>query len=109
LLKTKQGVAISLNQAITNEENVGFLDKKEILNTELKQLQEKLDEQSKTYQKYLDAKKAWEEKRQIIIGAEDKKGSITALKSQIKYIENQLSKDLEKVKESRKELTLELF
>jgi len=109
LLKTKQDQSITFNQAITNEENTGFLDKKEVLNKELLQLQEKLDEQSRAYQKFLDAKKAWEEKRKIIIGSEDKEGSITALKSQISYIEKLLIIDLNKVKEGRKALTIELF
>lgn len=109
LLKTKQDQSIAFNHAITNEEKTGFLDKKEALNKELLQLQEKLDEQSKAYQKFLDAKKTWEEKRQIIIGSEDKEGSITALQSQIIYIESQLNIDLNKVKENRKALTIELF
>ena len=109
LLKTKQDQSIALNQAITNEGKTGLLDKKEVLNKELQQLQEKLDEQSRAYQKFLDAKKAWEEKRRTIIGSEDKEGSITALQSQISYIEKQLTSDLDKVKDSRKTLTIELF
>ena len=109
LLKTKQDQSIALNQAITNEGKTGLLDKKEVLNKELQQLQEKLDEQSRAYQKFLDAKKAWEEKRRTIIGSEDKEGSITALRVQIIYIEKQLTSDLDKVKDSRKTLTIELF
>ncbi len=109
LLKTKQDQSITLNQSITNEGKTGFIDKKEILNRELQQLQETLDEQSRAYQKFLDVKKAWEEKQQLIIGSEDKEGSITALKNQISYIEGQLIIDLNKVKESRKNLTIELF
>ncbi|KPM47609.1 TrlF family AAA-like ATPase [Jiulongibacter sediminis] len=109
LLKTRQGQSIALNQAITNEGKTGFLDKKEAFNIELQQLQEKLDEQSRAYQKFLDTKKAWEEKRQTIIGSDDKEGSITALQSQISYIEKQLIIDLDKAKEIRKALTIELF
>ncbi len=109
LLKIKQGQSIAINQAITNEEKTGLLDKKELLNKELQQLQEMLDAQSRAYQKFLDTKKAWEEKRQIIIGSDDKEGSITALKSQINYIEIDLISDLDKAKESRKTLTIDLF
>jgi hypothetical protein len=109
LLRTKQQLSITLNQSISNDEKTGYLDKKEILNLELQQQQEKLDEQSRAYQKFLDANKAWEEKRQLIIGSDDKEGSITALKSQISYIEKELVVDLDKVKENRRVLTIELF
>ncbi|TYR31254.1 AAA family ATPase [Sphingobacterium phlebotomi] len=109
LLRSKQDQSIALNRSITNEEKTGFLDRREALDQELHHLQEKLDEQSRAYQKFLDAKKTWEEKRELIIGDEDKDGSIAALKAQISYIEDRLTADLDKAKESRKALTTELF
>lgn len=109
LLRGKQKASIELNQSISNDEKTGFLDKKESLSLELKKLQEKLDEQSKAYQKFLDEKKEWEEKRKKIIGNEEKEGTINAIKDQIKYIENELSNDLNNSMEIRKTLAKELF
>ena len=109
VLEERQNQSISFNESLTNENKNGFIDKKTALKKELKELQEKLDEQSKAYQKYLDIKKSWEEKRQVIIGAEDKEGSITALKSHLQYLDEKLSSDLNQATEDRKKLTRELF
>lgn len=109
LLKQKQERSITINNSITTDEKTGFIDKKEILNQELQQLQEKLDEQSRAYQKFLDNQKTWEEKRIQIIGDDEKEGSITALKNQVSYIENKLSGDLKIATENRKTITIELF
>lgn len=109
LLKRKQNRSISLNESLSNEEKTGFIDKKEVLAQDLKQLQEKLDEQSRLYQKYLDTKKSWEEKREQIIGNKEKEGSITSLKHQTAYIDEQLPVDLRESIGKRKNLTLQLF
>lgn len=109
VLQEKQNQSISFNKSLTNENMNGFIDKKTALKKELKELQEKLDEQSKAYQKYLDIKKSWDEKRQLIIGTEDKEGSISALKSHLQYIDEKLSSDINQATEDRKKLTRELF
>ncbi|MFW5887879.1 MAG: TrlF family AAA-like ATPase, partial [Bacteriovoracia bacterium] len=109
VLEERQNQSINLNESLTNESKNGFIDKKTALKKELRELQEKLDEQSKTYQKYLDIKKSWEEKRQLIIGTEDKEGSISALKSHLQYLDEKLSSDLNQATEDRKKLTRELF
>src|SRR5690606_4021681 len=109
VLEEKRNQSIGLNDSLTNDNENGFIDKKTLLKKELQELQEKLDEQSKAYQKYLDIKKSWEEKRQLIIGAEDKEGSITALKSHLEYLDEKLSFDLNQAAENRKKLTRELF
>jgi hypothetical protein len=109
LLKEKQDQSIELNQSISNDDKTGYLNKKESLQSELKTLQEKLDEQSKAYQKFLDEMRLWEEKHKKIIGDKEKDGTINALQHQIKYIEEQLSADLELQIQTRKDYTLELF
>lgn len=109
LLEEKQKQSITLNELITKENETGFLYKKEKIIKELKELQSKLDEQSKAYQKYLDALKQWEEKKKEINGDKDKEGSLIGLKTQVEFIEKQLPKDLANSIESRKELTRSLF
>ena len=109
LLKQKQERSIALNNSITNDNKTGLIDKNKILNQELQLLQEKLDEQTRAFQKFLDTQKAWREKRIQIIGDDEKKGSITALKKQVSYIENQLTDDLRNAIENRKTITIELF
>ncbi|MBC8489770.1 MAG: DNA repair protein [Bacteroidetes bacterium] len=109
VLNKKQSLSINLNQSIHNDKMTGFLDKKQILEKELKELQDKLDEQTKAFQKYLDAKKVWDEKRELIIGSEEKDGTITSLKKQITYIENELPDNLKLSYDKRKSLTIELF
>lgn len=109
LLKENQEHSIELNQSISNDDKTGFLNKKESLQLELKKLQEKLDEQSKVYQNFLDEMRLWEEKHKQIIGDKEKDGTINALKHQIKYIEEKLSANLEVQTQIRKNYTLELF
>lgn len=109
VLNKKQSLSINLNQSMHNNNMAGFLDKKQILEKELKELQDKLDEQTKAFQKYLDTKKVWDEKRELIIGSGDKDGTIIFLKKQITYIEEKLSDDLKQSKEKRQILTIELF
>lgn len=109
VLEEKQNRSIKLNDSLSNESKTGYFDKKAALTKELIGIQEKLDEQSKAYQKYLDAKKFWEEKRQLIVGAEDKEGSIVALKAHLQYLEKKLPHDLKLAIEERKKLTKLLF
>ncbi len=109
VLNKKRSLSISLNESIHNASKTGLMDKKQVIEKELKELQDKLDEQTKAYQKYIDVIKIWSEKRELIIGSEDKEGTIKSLEKQISYIENELSDDLKKSKERRKALTIELF
>ncbi len=109
VLNKKRSLSISLNESIHNDNKTGLMDKKQVIEKELQELQDKLDEQSKAYQKYIDAIKIWNEKRELIIGSEDKEGTIKSLEKQISYIEKELTGDLEKSKEKRKSLIIELF
>lgn len=109
VLREKQEQSIKINESITNDNKTGFIDKKNGLIQELNQLQEKLDEQSRAYQKYLDAIKDWEEKRKQIVGSADKDGTISAFIQQISYIEEKLPKDLKISIEERRKIILELF
>lgn len=94
VLEEKRMLSIQINESISNEQDIGFLDRKAVLTAELKTIQGKLDEQSQSYQRYLDSSKLWKEKRNYIIGDENIEGSISALENHIKYLDEGLSVDL---------------
>jgi predicted ATPase len=105
--KEKQAEEIQI--ALGNTDEKGLIFTKTLLLDEIKVLQEKLDEHSRKYQKYIDDLKLWEEKRISIIGSEDKDGTITFLKSQIEYLENKLSNEIDQHREQRIVIVKKLF
>lgn len=109
LIASKGREANLLQDAIGNLTEAGLLKDKSILLNEIKELQEKLDEHSKKYQIYISDLKIWEEKRNTLIGTNDKEGSINFLKAQIEYLENTLPSEIEQNKTERIDSVKKLF
>jgi hypothetical protein len=79
------------------------------LQKEIKELQLQLDDYSKKFQEYIDNLKIWDEKKLALTGDEQKEGTITFLKSQLAYLETELSKDIEHTYNTRLHLLESLF
>lgn len=109
LIASKGNEANLIQDALGNLTETGLLKDKSILLNEIKELQEKLDEYSKKYQIYISDLKIWEEKRNTLIGTNDKEGSINFLKAQIEYLENTLPSEIEQNKTERIDSVKKLF
>jgi predicted ATPase len=64
-----------------------YSQQKDILNT-IKELQDKLDEPNRKYQKFLSALEDWQKKRELLIGSVEDEGSIVHLRNKLKIIRN---------------------
>ncbi|WP_114748930.1 TrlF family AAA-like ATPase [Pleomorphovibrio marinus] len=98
-----------INYSLSNEDQNGFLERKADLTVELKGIQAKLDEQSQSYQRYLDSIKEWKEKQKLIIGEEGKEESISGLENHLKYLDEKISLDLTVAKTEREKQVTILF
>lgn len=108
-LSEKRKLSFEINNSLSNENGDGLLEKKADLTVELKEIQAKLDEQSQSYQRYLDSVKEWNERRQIIIGDERKENSISGLDSHLKFLDENLEVLLTESKSEREKQVKNLF
>jgi len=76
---------------------------------ELEDLQAKLDRPNKEYQKYLATKEERDKARQGIIGSEEKPDTIKYLEKRLKYIDEDLSHEIEVKYKDRLSLSEEIF
>jgi len=109
LIQEKNNQVNLIETALGKIDENGLLSQKEILFAEIKELQEKLDEHSKKYQKYIDDLKAWEEKKINLLGFIDKDDTINFYKAQIDYLETKLSNEIELQQTARLETVKKLF
>ncbi|NCI48228.1 TrlF family AAA-like ATPase [Sediminibacterium soli] len=79
------------------------------LNEQLKTDQEVLDKPAKEQQKYLDAIKEWQAKKDGIEGSDTKEGSVKFLEAQLLYLTNTLSGVLTAKYQERRGLTGQLY
>lgn len=86
-----------------------LVHKNYLLEIKINELKEKLDRPQLIYQKYMDELKAWEEKKEKIIGDEQTQSSLTYAKKEYEYLEEMLDKDLKYLIESRKVKIKELY
>lgn len=86
-----------------------LVHKNYILEIKINELKETLDRPQLIYQKYIDELKAWEEKKEKIIGDEQTQSSLTYAKKEYEYLEEVIDDDLKKLIESRKAKIEELY
>lgn len=109
VLQSKKILIGELEVDLDAESEKGLLFRKNSVSREILELQEKLDEPSKLYQKFLDEEKKWKEKKEQIQGAANIDGSILFIEAKIQYLLGQLKLDLERQYLSRKALVKLLF
>ncbi|MDP2385699.1 MAG: AAA family ATPase [Bacteroidota bacterium] len=79
------------------------------LQTQINSLKEQLDAPSKKHQQYLSALKIWESTKANIIGDKLTEGSLTYFVEVLRYVDNDLPKEFETAKETRKKLVESLY
>jgi predicted ATPase len=73
----------------------------------IKALQDKLDAPNKQYQAYQSALNTWEQQKLLLEGDPEKIDTLKYFEAQLKYIKEQLPKDLDAIKEQRVALALQ--
>lgn len=81
----------------------------ERITKEIEELQNRLDEPNKKYQRYLKQLSEWESKEKEIIGSKDKEDSIGYYEKRLDYIRGQLSEDLKEKREERSRQAREIY
>lgn len=109
LLTEKNDQLGKIENTIGLKGDSGLNFKKSTLDSELKELLNKLDGYSKKYQKFVQEKKEWDEKKAVIIGSSDKDESIEYYKGIIKYLDEKLEIEIKELIEIRFELLRNLF
>ena len=70
----------------------------------IKALQDKLDAPNKRYQAYQETLKTWQEQKDAIIGSDDKADTVKYYEAQIKYVNEELPKEIAAIKGHRCEV-----
>lgn len=109
IVKNKTDTIIENNNDLNEDDPKTVAGQRIKILSEIQILQDKLDEPSKLFQKYLDDQRDWEEKKAVIVGTEDKEGTIKYFKAQLEYLQNQLNDDLEHLYLERKQIVKNLF
>lgn len=105
-LKSKQTEKMSY---LAEEGEKSLRLKKTAIESQVQEAEKKLSEPDRLYHKYVEDLKNWQEKVNAIKGNTDTIDSIEYYKSQIKYIDEQLSADLSEAYEKRRSLVLDLL
>lgn len=92
-----------------NTPGVDGLETQEVkIVAEIKKLQDRLNAPEKEYQTYLTQLKAWEIRKDAIVGAADKPDTIEYLKDRIKQATEEVPANLEKLREERRGLVKQI-
>lgn len=83
--------------------------KKTTIEKQIQEAEKELSEPDRLYHKYVEDLKSWQEKVDAIKGNADAIDTIEYYKSQLKYVEEQLGRDISEAYEKRKCLVLELL
>jgi ABC-type lipoprotein export system ATPase subunit len=103
-IKEKEDEKTQLEQKI-NDNNLTIDD----IKNKKEQLEKKLTEPQRNYQKYIEELKNWESKKKTIEGDENTPGTIRWYEKKIKYIQNKLSKELRKKRKERLKIVQEIY
>jgi hypothetical protein len=89
--------------ALSPTEENGLPGQKAACKGRMKALQDKLDAPNKRYQAYQEARKAWQQQKDAIIGSADKADSLQFYEAQIEYITEQLPGEIAAIVTKRRE------
>ncbi len=84
-------------------------EKLEEYESQVRSEQSNLDTEQQKYQQYLAAREAWEKDKEAIIGSPEKIDTIEYYKLELKYLNDQISIDLEEKYQERKEIVETIF
>jgi DNA repair exonuclease SbcCD ATPase subunit len=92
----------AVDTALSPTEKGSLIAQKSACEGRIKALQDKLDAPNKRYQAYQEALKAWQQQKDAIIGGAGKADSLQYYQAQIKYINEELPKEIAAIQEKRR-------
>lgn len=109
-IQTKYDIEnLLLIKQLTPDNESSLIYKKNIIESEIIALQNKLDEPNKKYQVYISALKQWEQHRINIIGDKDKIDTLTYYQNELDYIKSTLPEELKKLIEEREKKASDIY
>ncbi|MBT4288081.1 MAG: AAA family ATPase [Deltaproteobacteria bacterium] len=99
----------NLGETESNDDIKSLVETLEEKQGELKTETSKLDLEQKAYQDYLSAIEIWQKDQKAVIGSEETFDSLDYYKSEIKYLETELTTELESKYEQRRNKVREIF
>lgn len=93
----------TVDVALSSTEERALLGQKAACEGRIKALQDKLDAPNKRYQAYQEALKAWQAQKNTLIGGADLANTLKYYEAQLKYIKEELPKEIAAIKERRRE------
>jgi predicted ATPase len=97
-----------IDAALSPTSETSLLTQKTDCQERIKTVQDKLDAPNKRYQAYQEAVKAWEQQKQFIEGNAEKADTLKYYEAQLKYVKEQLPKEIEAVQAQRLALARKL-
>lgn len=100
LVAEKAAIDLLLSQDAAN----GLAQQAQSHRQRITDLQERLDAPSRRYQQYLEAKAAWEQRKQAIEGSAEQPDTLAYFDAQLEYIKLRLPAELQALKDERAQL-----
>lgn len=91
----------ALDLSLSPDDADGLPTKAQAHHARIKELQEKLDAPSRSYQEYLGVRAEWDKRRQTIEGAADKPDTLAYIDAQADYIKTKLPVELQGLRDER--------
>ncbi|WP_020183420.1 TrlF family AAA-like ATPase [Methylotenera sp. 1P/1] len=107
--KKRAELEVDLIGDLIGYEELNLQSKYDFSVNKILEIQSKFSGDQKVYQDYLTALSAWQETRALIIGDADTPESLSALKAEINYINQNLETDLNRLRSERLEHSKEIF
>lgn len=98
-----------IKKLLSVESESSLLLKKEKLLESINLISNKLSEPEKLYQEYIKELEKWTNRKNEIEGKEDTYGTLKYYEKELNYIENSIKDDLEKIKNERMIIVIEIF
>ena len=98
-----------ITDLLSEDNEGGLVNKKQTIESNIKDAENKLSEPDKLYHKYQEELKEWQSKVDVLVGKDDIVDSLKYYEAQLNYIAYTLDNDLQTAYENRKKLILSLL
>lgn len=98
-----------LGEEDVNEVESGLFSQVENVKNEIDKIRESFDKEEKEYQSYLEALKTWQDNIEELIGEKTLIGSLKYYESELSYLTGELSDEIKRLRDSRKEYSKKIF
>lgn len=108
-IKTNKKILQEINDNLDIEKEGSLLYQQKQIKNQIKELKKQLTEPFRLYQKYLEQIEEWKKRENEIIGNKDKKDTIKYYEEQIRFVKEDLEKELSILYDKRYNTTRNIF